>query len=293
MGENRATTALPSVGSFRFRVQLSKREAAFAAVFHMPTTPRTPDIAVGRHALLARAFETFGSAMADFVQERMIAYIGDEEPTPWNLVAAGKLGRTDSSGIRDPLFQLLVMRRFWAPAFADFFKEDLRALIGQLVEARNLWAHFNLPFESAYSDRLLLAMERIVAPVAPEITSELRALRAELHDPSAGDSDISVETSLAPDTVGLVAQLRKTESAFEELQRRYGELTDQLNATRRAAAGKQLKLSAAENQVGSMVRQTERLEARLEAELISRTRMEWLFVAFITLMVLVMTLMSL
>ncbi len=259
----------------------------------MTTTPRTPDVAVGRHALLARAFETFGTAMAEFVEQQMVGYIGDDESTPWNLVAAGKLGRTDSSGVTDPLFQLLVMRRFWGPAFAEFFKDDLRPLIGRLVEARNLWAHFNLPSESAYSDRLLLAMERIVAPVAPEVTSELRALRAELHDPVNGDDEISLEAPPSPDSDGLIAQLRKTESAFEELQRQYGELTDQLTATRRAAAGKQLKLTAAENMAATMSKQTERLEARLEAELISRTRMEWLFVAFITLMVLVMTLMSL
>ncbi len=96
----------------------------------------------------------------------------------------------------------------------------------------------------------------------------------------------------APDSVALIAQLRKTEAAFEDLQRRYGELTDQLTATRRAAAGKQLKLSAAENRVNTMANEAERLRIQLEAELLSRNRMEWLFVAFITLMVLVMTLIS-
>ncbi len=273
---------------------IGRRETQRSCVLsHMSTTPRTPDVAVGRHALLARAFETFGTAMAGFVEERMVGYFGDEEETPWNLVAAGKLGRTDSSGVTDPLFQLLVIRRFWGPAFADFFKDDLRPLVGQLVEARNLWAHFNLPSEAAYADRLLLAMERIVAPVAPEVTSDLRALRTELNDPETGDTEISIESPVSPDTVGLIAQLRKTESAFEDLQRRYGELTDQLTATRRAAAGKQLKLSKAENNARDLAREAERLEARLEAELLSRNRMEWLFVAFITLMVLVMTLISL
>ena len=90
-----------------------------------------------------------------------------------------------------------------------------------------------------------------------------------------------------------MAQLRKTESAFEDLQRRYGELTDQLTATRRAAAGKQLKLTAAENETDALLRESERLQARLEAELMTRNRMEWLFVSFITVMVLVMTLISL
>ncbi len=259
----------------------------------MPTTPRTPDVAVGRHALLARAFETFGAAMAEFVELQMVGYFGDEETTPWNLVAAGKLGRTDSSGVTDPLFQLLVIRRFWGPVFSDFFKEDLRPLVGQLVEARNLWAHFNLPSQSSYVDRLLLAMERIVAPVAPEVTTDLRALRSELHEPANGDSDISIESLVAPDSVALIAQLRKTEAAFEDLQRKFGELSDQLTATRRAAAGKQLKLSAAENKLKGLAREAERLESRLEAEFLSRTRMEWLFVAFITLMVMVMTLISL
>ncbi len=259
----------------------------------MPVAPRTPDIAVGRHALLARAFETFGSAMAPFVEERMVEHFGEDESTPWNLIAADKLGRTEANGRTDPLFQLLVIRRFWGPVFSDFFKSDLRPIVGQLVEARNLWAHFNLPSETGYADHLLLAMERMVAPVAPEVATDLRVLRTELHDPARGDGEVTVVESTAPDSVKLLAQLRKTEAAFEDLQRRYGELSDQLTATRRAAAGKQLKLSAAENNVAAAKNETDRLRTQLEAELLSRMRMEWLFVAFITLMVLVMTLISL
>ena len=119
------------------------------------------------------------------------------------------------------------------------------------------------------------------------------SVRIKLFAPSTGDADISIDSSVPPNSVALVAQLRKTEGAFEDLQRRYGELTDQLTATRRAAAGKQLKLSAAENKMKDLARESERLESRLEAELVRRNRMEWLFVAFITLMVLVMTLISL
>ncbi len=259
----------------------------------MSVTPRTPDIAVGRHALLARAFQTFGAAMAPFVEERMTSHFGEDESTPWNMVAADKLGRTEANGVTDPLFQLLVIRRFWGPVFAGFFKTDLRPIVGQLVEARNLWAHFNLPSETGYADHLLLAMERVVAPVAPEVATDLRSLRAELHDPARGDGELTVVETVSPDSVQLIAQLRKTEAAFEDLQRRYGELSDQLTATRRAAAGKQLKLSAAENNVAAAMKESDRLRAQLETELLSRMRMEWLFVAFITLMVLVITLISL
>lgn len=279
------------LGPFRNRPLAPKEEEDHHEP-SMPNTPPTPDIAVGRHALLARAFETFGTAMEEFVEERMVAHLGDDD-TPWNLAAADKLGRGETTGTADPLFQLLVIRRFWGPVFSEFFGGDLRPMVGQLIEARNLWAHFNLPSETKYSDHLLLAMERIVAPVAPEVTSQLRSLRAELYDPARGDSEITIVDASRPDTVSLIAELRRTEAAFEDLQRRYGQLTDQLTATRRAAAGKQLKLSAAENRATVLEREAHRLRSQLTAELESRNRMEWLFVGFIAVMVLVMTLLSL
>lgn len=254
----------------------------------MPTRPRTQDLAVSRHALMAEAFEVFGSSMSEFVEREMAKHFNEQSSGgDWAEAAAAKLGRPVEHGASDPLFQLLVMRRFWGPIFGDFFGEDLRPLIGQLIEARNLWAHFNLPSDTAYCDRLILATERIVAPVAPDRTTQLRKIRARLKNPLTDD----VEPEGAPlrvDVRTLTAQLRQTEAAFEDLQRQFGQLTDQLEHARRTAAGKQLKLSAAEAQSATLLERYEMLEDAFEVELMTRSRMEWLFVGFITVMVLVM-----
>ncbi|MEZ5341834.1 MAG: Swt1 family HEPN domain-containing protein [Acidimicrobiales bacterium] len=75
--------------------------------------------------------------LGPFVDALMQKYFSEE--LSWEETAANRMGRANEHGAADPLFQLLVLRRFWGPVLADFFGEDLRPLVGQLVEARNLW----------------------------------------------------------------------------------------------------------------------------------------------------------
>lgn len=259
-------------------------------------SPSPPDLAVSRHGQIAEAFETFALGMGPFIDERMKGYFPDE--FNWAETAANRMGRPAEHGATDPLFQLLVLRRFWGPVFAEAFGKDLRAIIGQIIEARNLWAHFSLPDETAYLDNVLLSLERVLAPVAPERVSRLRQIRTSLKNPH------SQPEAFEPATAGyatgdyategyateLQVQLGETESAFNELQGEMTTLTEQLERSRRAAAAKQLRIASIERQLQDVHGRSTILQTYLDEERSSRSRMEWLFVGFITVMLLVMVL---
>jgi hypothetical protein len=249
----------------------------------MSHIPPHPELAAGRHAVIAQAFEAFGRSFGPFIDQRMSGYFADE--LDWAATASHRMGRATELEATDPLFQLLVLRRFWGPVFAAFFGEDLRGLIGHLIDARNRWAHLDLPDDPAYLERCLLGIERLVAPVDPLSVAALRALRSGL-----GRSPDS-EASTSADVGALAAQLSEAEAAFEALQTRHRQLVDQLEAARRAAAAKQLRLTSVEQRLQTLRGHSAELQDAVAAERDRRSRVEWLFVGLIAVMLLLMVLM--
>lgn len=252
----------------------------------MTHNPMPPSVTDSRHALVASAFEALGRSLGPFIDERMAGYFPDE--LDWATAAANRMGRATEHEANDPLFQLLVLRRFWGPVFADFFGEDLRPLIVQLLEARNLWAHLNLPEDVAYLERCLLAIERLLAPVEPLAVSPVRSLRSALRHAAANPGGTRTPSTVE---LGLLeAQLSEAEAAFGGLQDRYAQLVEQLEVTRRAAAQKQLRLSVAERHLLELQGLSSKLETTIAEERETHLRIEWLFVSFISVMLLVMVL---
>ena len=159
-------------------------------------TPQERDLAIGRHAVMAESFELLADHLGPFIDARMAEYFADEPS--WSEAAANRLGRPAEHGATDPLFQLLVVRRFWGPVFADFYGQDLRQIIGQLIDTRNMWAHFSLPEDPADLQRSVLAIERLLAPVKPEIAGRLRQLRSRVGDPNTPTLVVGPAVATAP-----------------------------------------------------------------------------------------------
>ncbi len=251
-------------------------------------TASRSDLRVSRHGQLAEAFEIFALGMGPFIDEKMHEHFADE--SSWTEAAANRLGRPTEHGATDPLFQLLVLRRFWGPVFSKTFHNDLRRLVEQLIEARNLWAHFSLPDDTAYLDRLLLAIERVLAPVEPDSVSDLRKIRARLKNPATSPEDDADIAQI--DRNELERQLAETETTFDELRQKQEQLSSQLDLARRANAGRQHRLSEMEQELLEAAGRSEVLETYLRNERMIRSRMEWLFVGFIAAMLLVMLLLA-
>ncbi len=256
-----------------------------------------PNLAVSRHGIVAQAFEIMADVLGPFIDVRMAEYFQDEPS--WSEAAANRLGRPAEHGATDPLFQLLVLRRFWGPVFAEFFGQDLRGLVGELIETRNLWAHFSLPEEIELLDRTVLGVERLLAPIEPEATGRLRRLRGRLRNsasegPNAeddgSDSGPEEDDSMTVNVAELEAQLSETESVFQDLQSRYVDLASKLDQSRRISASKHLRLVELERQLLEIEGRSLAAEAFLVEERSTRNRIEWLFVALLATLLLFMVL---
>lgn len=258
-----------------------------------------------RHALVADCFEMMADVLGPFIDQRMGGYFDDEES--WAEAAANRLGRPNEHGETDPLFQLLVLRRFWGPVFADYFGVDLRGIVGELIDTRNKWAHFSLPRDPDSLDRSVLAIERLISPLAPEQCRELRRIRAEIRasphtarETPAGHGNGLTAPPEEPDPTALVpsetevaqlaSQLAETESVFLDLQEQYGDVVSKLESSRQVAARKQLHLSALEEQLVLIQSRTSAAEAILAEERTTRYRIEWLVVGLLATLTLFLVL---
>lgn len=238
----------------------------------------TSETAASRHVAMAEAFELFAQSMGPFIDARMSEYFADDPS--WQVAAANRMGRGHEHGATDPLFQLLVLRRFWTPVFAEYFGQDLRPILQKLVEARNLWAHLNLPDDVAYLDQTLLGLERVLAPVEAEPVGRLRRIRTRLKNPmpTRAEDDLDASTSST-----LRSQIHDSETAFIELQQQLAAIQKQLDISRKASAGKQLRLAELERELIMRDDTASELMENLEQERSYRNRVEWLFVGFIVI----------
>lgn len=293
----------------------------------MSTNTPSQDIQLGRHALIAEAFEMLARHLGPFIDQEMHEHFADE--SSWLEAASNRLGRPSEHGTTDPLFQLLVLRRFWGPVFAHHFRVDLRNLIGELIDTRNQWAHFNLTSDSQQLRSTILAMERLTAPIAPEATGPLRHLRSRVENPNyvgtsnvlsssttgdsadqldGGDNGASstespaslseeaeipgVDASTAVDVEKLELQLSETEGVFEQLQDQYDGLLGELSEERKIAADKQLRLASLQRQVIEIETRVLAAQTVLAQERSSRDRIEWLFVGLLAALLLFMVLLK-
>lgn len=253
----------------------------------MDVAGTTEERAIGRHGVMAEAFEVLATGLGPFIDRHMTAHFSDADS--WSEVASNRLGRPAEHGATDPLFQLLVLRRFWGPVFAETYGEDLRGLVGGLIETRNQWAHFSLPDDAGQLQRSVLAIERLVAPIEPESAGRLRRLRTLIDDP--GSHSPGRRGPVTPvDVSTLEAQLSETEAVFVELQDRYGDLEKELSTSRRLSATRQLRLSALERRLIEIEARTRSAEELLADERTTRHRIEWLFIGLLTTMLLFMIL---
>ncbi|MCP5028975.1 MAG: hypothetical protein GY929_22095 [Actinomycetia bacterium] len=244
----------------------------------MPPSASAPLPDAVHHGHLGRAFQLMAWGLGHHIDEAMSTYLADE--IDWAAAAFDRMGRKDDLQASDPLFQLLVIRRFWGPAFKESVGDELRPAIEQLIEARNLWAHFSLPAEVGYVDRNLGLIAALLAKVDAPEASEVRALRAALHHPTVGDTgDVRLIPEPDPDTTDLADQLEETEAAFGSLQDRINALDAELQKARAQKATSTAELGRATQEIADLEQNSVELEQRIVDHRDGRMMLISLFVA--------------
>jgi predicted AAA+ superfamily ATPase len=131
-------------------------------------------VPVSNHEQVGRALGLLAAALGPFVERECKARYGDG----W-ASEIGRGGRPAST--TDVQSLLAVMADQWSSVFSRVLDKGHRAFVGELIEARNRWAHQD-NFSTADAGRALDTAQRLAAAVAaPEQAQELERMRNELE----------------------------------------------------------------------------------------------------------------
>ena len=134
-------------------------------------------------AQMGQVFEVLAEGLAPYVDRRMAAHL--DADADWILTAATKLGKRPDVivSVSDPQFQLEVMSRFWGPVFSEDLGPGCRALVHDLLDARNHWAHIDgdRPIGIEDAERALQMVGELLVEVGSPLADRVPALEADLR----------------------------------------------------------------------------------------------------------------
>lgn len=168
-------------------------------------------------AQMGEVFELLAEGLAPYVDRRMAAYLADDDE--WILAAAAKLGKRPDVIVSasDPQFQLEVMSRFWGPVFAPDLDASSRALVHDLLDARNHWAHIDSghPIEFDHVHRAHRLVEELLGDVGSPLIGRIPELEQKLRRESV--HVLAVEEGL-DEQEALLVRMAQLQTEREELQ---------------------------------------------------------------------------
>jgi len=138
-------------------------------------------MAITNRDRIGRAMDIFAQGLAPFVERQMDARVG----ASWRRWVDGELTRkfernADGSIHWDSQALLKVMIDNWRDVFAKMLGHAERALVGELIEVRNRWAH-QRPFSYEDTHRALDSAERLLNAVsAGRQAEEIGKMRQEV-----------------------------------------------------------------------------------------------------------------
>lgn len=220
-------------------------------------------------ARVGETLEVLAEGLAPYVDRKMRAHMPRDEE--WILTAAEKLGKRQNVvvSVSDPQFQLEVLSRFWGPVFAADLPSSARDVVGELLVARNHWAHISeetpidLDFAEGVNRLAAELLESVRSPLAERIREldqalgwqsvqdraqadgvdpdeavlaqlrEMRAERAALETQLAqAREEAALQSDRSAATARRLADLQSQYAAVADLGKRYAALQQQLKTQR-------------------------------------------------------------
>jgi predicted AAA+ superfamily ATPase len=132
-------------------------------------------VAVTNAERVQRALGVVAQGLEPFVDQRLTQRVGAEWPAE-----VARDGRVAANAKQDAHFLLRALIHFWRDAFADTLGHSGRSWVGELLDARNRWAH-NETFSSDQTYRVLDTAQLLLNAVnAGELSHEVDSMRHEL-----------------------------------------------------------------------------------------------------------------
>jgi predicted AAA+ superfamily ATPase len=132
-------------------------------------------VATSNAERIQRALTVVADGLAPFVDQRLTQRYGEDWPSE-----VGREGRVPSNAKQDAHFLLRSLIHFWREAFQETLGHTGRSWVGELLDARNRWAH-NESFSSDQTYRILDTAQLLLNAVnAGELAREIDTMRHEL-----------------------------------------------------------------------------------------------------------------
>jgi len=138
-------------------------------------------MAISNHERVGKALDLLRDGLAPFVERELKEKYGAQ----WafevkEILGDTRLGTGKGSALKDTAALLVIMERRWNDVFRRILGRAERALVGELGDARNRWAHQE-PFSGDDADRALDSCERLLAAISAPQADEVRKVKMELR----------------------------------------------------------------------------------------------------------------
>lgn len=138
-------------------------------------------MALSNHERVGKALDLLKDGLRPFVERELKAQHGDK----WNgevktILTDTRLGNNRSGGLNDVAALLVVMDRAWGAVFRRTLGRAERALVNELSDVRNRWAHQE-PFSSDDAYRALDSVSRLLTAVSAQQADEVGKMMVELQ----------------------------------------------------------------------------------------------------------------
>ena len=138
-------------------------------------------MAISNQERIGKAMEYLRDGLRPFIQREMKSRIGatwEDEVT--RTLSDSRLGTSKGDLLQDVNVQLVVMDRQWGAVFRWTLGKAERALVNELLDVRNKWAHQS-PFSSRDAERALDSMVRLLTAISAKEADEVDRMMMELR----------------------------------------------------------------------------------------------------------------
>ena len=179
-------------------------------------------MAISNHERVGKALDLLKVGLRPFIERELKTQYGEKWTVEVkNILSDTRLATGKGDALKDVAVLLVVMDRSWGAVFRRILGRAERALVNELSDVRNRWAHQE-PFSSDDAYRALDSVTRLLAaisaPQSDEVTKMLMELqRVRFDEQMRGEKRKSASTAIETQATGNLKPWREVVNPHKDV----------------------------------------------------------------------------
>ena len=179
-------------------------------------------MAISNHERVGKALDLLKGGLRPFIERELKAQYGEKWTVEVkNILSDTRLATGKGDALKDVAVLLVVMDRSWGAVFRRVLGRAERALVNELSDVRNRWAHQE-PFSSDDAYRALDSVTRLLAaisaPQSDEVTKMLMELqRVRFDEQMRGEKRKTASTAIETQATGNLKPWREVVNPHKDV----------------------------------------------------------------------------